>query len=493
MKHIAFSALLSLACLSQSYSEEIDHSSTTAAPVLSEADMDALEVDPSELEKELLALEQELLNDNDEAIETQILSDPVAEWQDPSVQQAELPSMQLETEPSVSSQQAVSSATQEETSAIQEVFIEEQPEQAILEDISSNVTEADLQENETMLSEQLPAEQTAVQEELELDLSEESALASPVLENNSPSSDQTTHPDFEQTQQLVPALVPIHSDTEFSDHDSPTIAPISTANESEESMLLLNEEEEADLEKTEETAPSGIEEETSAILFTNDAAGSEEPLIPAISTQPKGQIEISLQQVYAGSPFIYSFLLAMSFASIAIWFYSMIRMKSQASISETFYRNLRNKLMSNHFDDALSLCEENRSIFSRILSSGLAYRKYGIQTMLENMKAEGKRATISSWQRLGLLQDIAIIAPMLGLLGTVLGMFYAFYDLNRSFESIANLFDGLGISVGTTVAGIMVAIIAMILHSVAKFRLVKSLARIENEAVSLAHLMDEKN
>ena len=80
---------------------------------------------------------------------------------------------------------------------------------------------------------------------------------------------------------------------------------------------------------------------------------------------------------------------------------------------------------------------------------------------------------------------------MLGLLGTVLGMFYAFYDLNRSFESVANLFDGFGIAVGTTVAGIIVAILAMVLHSIAKFRLVQCLSRVESEATSLVRFFDE--
>jgi biopolymer transport protein ExbB len=112
--------------------------------------------------------------------------------------------------------------------------------------------------------------------------------------------------------------------------------------------------------------------------------------------------------------------------------------------------------------------------------------------MLETMKAEGKRATVGFWQRIALLNDIAVIAPMLGLLGTVVGMFYAFYDLNRSRESVSTLFDGLGISVGTTVAGLIVAIIAMMLHALAKYRLVRALAIIEDEAQSLAALMDPK-
>jgi biopolymer transport protein ExbB/TolQ len=75
---------------------------------------------------------------------------------------------------------------------------------------------------------------------------------------------------------------------------------------------------------------------------------------------------------------------------------------------------------------------------------------------------------------------------MLGLLGTVTGMFYAFYDLNRSMESLSTLFDGLGISVGTTVAGLIVAILAMLSYTFLKYRLIRSMTAVENEAMQLA-------
>ena len=110
--------------------------------------------------------------------------------------------------------------------------------------------------------------------------------------------------------------------------------------------------------------------------------------------------------------------------------------------------------------------------------------------MIESMKAEGKRSTIGFWQKLGLLNDIAIVAPMLGLLGTVLGMFYAFYDVNRSIESVTSLFDGLGVSVGTTVAGLIVAILALILHSSAKYRLIRLLSQVESDAHHTTSLID---
>lgn len=111
--------------------------------------------------------------------------------------------------------------------------------------------------------------------------------------------------------------------------------------------------------------------------------------------------------------------------------------------------------------------------------------------MLETMRAEGKRCTLPFWQRLGLLNDIAIIAPMLGLLGTVLGMFYAFYDMDRSMTSLSHLFDGLGVSVGTTLAGLCVAIISLALHAIAKYRLVSALCRVEAQAETLTQYLSD--
>jgi biopolymer transport protein ExbB len=203
-------------------------------------------------------------------------------------------------------------------------------------------------------------------------------------------------------------------------------------------------------------------------------------------------IVVDIQQAFAGSPIIYSLLLAMSVVAAGIWLYSILSLRYSARVSHSLIKNLRNKLNSNNFEEALSLCEEKNHLLCKMIVSGIHSRRHGLPVMIEAMKAEGKRSSITFWQKIGLLNDIAIIAPMLGLLGTVLGMFYAFYDVNRSIESISTLFDGLGISVGTTVAGLVVAILALIFHSTAKYRLVRALALVENEAQRVATLIDDR-
>lgn len=201
---------------------------------------------------------------------------------------------------------------------------------------------------------------------------------------------------------------------------------------------------------------------------------------------------VDVRKVFTSSPAIYSLLSVMSVASLAIWLYSLATFRSKEIMPETFRNELKTLLAAEQYETARQLCEMRPGLLSSLISAGLLTRNLGAQVMIDSMKSEGKRASTPFWQRLSLLNDITIVAPMLGLLGTVIGMFYAFYDVNRSIESINALFDGLGIAVGTTVAGLIVAILSMIFATTLKYRLVKTLSHVENEALAMSVLIQAK-
>ena len=198
---------------------------------------------------------------------------------------------------------------------------------------------------------------------------------------------------------------------------------------------------------------------------------------------------LDIKTVFSSAPIIYSLLAMMSIASMGIWLYCLLTFRAKDIMPEGFRQELRRLLAAEQYDKAFQLCERKENILSALLKTGLTTRAMGPQIMIDAMKSEGKRAATAFWQRLSLLNDIVIIAPMLGLLGTVIGMFYAFYDVNRSIESINALFDGLGIAVGTTVMGLIVAILAMMFHTTLKYRVVRTLSLVENEALNLSALI----
>ncbi len=198
-----------------------------------------------------------------------------------------------------------------------------------------------------------------------------------------------------------------------------------------------------------------------------------------------------LGKVFQASPVIYSILLALSIGALSLWAYSLLTLRLDDMMPREFTHSVRQLIAEKQFESALALCHENDNFCSSILASGIAARKHGPQVMLGVVQSEGRRRANSLWQRISLLNEVAVVAPMLGLLGTVLGLFFAFYDSGHSSESLAAIFDGLGVAVGTTVAGLIVAIMAMVCCTSLKFRVLRLLDTVENEALSLVNLVEE--
>lgn len=200
---------------------------------------------------------------------------------------------------------------------------------------------------------------------------------------------------------------------------------------------------------------------------------------------------LDLYQVYKASPLIYSILFCLSLFSFIIWLYTCLTVKNSTMIPVDFIQHTRGLLLAKKYDAALVSCQKANHFSGDVVASGLIARAHGHEVMIEAMQKEGKRCGVTLWQRISLINDVAVIAPMLGLLGTVLGLFYAFYDMNRSSETLSSIFDGLGIAVGTTVAGLIVAILAMVFYATLKFRIIRLLNALENETLALGNLIEK--
>ncbi|MFN0065574.1 MAG: MotA/TolQ/ExbB proton channel family protein [Chlamydiales bacterium] len=219
-------------------------------------------------------------------------------------------------------------------------------------------------------------------------------------------------------------------------------------------------------------------------LFIFGFLGLASPLLAEETTK------LDLLEVFRNSPIIYTVMIALSFFSFVIWLYSLLTLRITSMMPVSFLIQMRDQLKRQEYEKAYAQCQAENHYTASILGCALASRSHGHQVMVDAMQNEGKRCGVSLWQRISLLNDVAIIAPMLGLLGTVLGLFYAFYDVNRSADTLASIFDGLGIAVGTTVAGLIVAIFATIFYATLKFKIIRLLNTIENETLSLGNLIE---
>jgi biopolymer transport protein ExbB len=115
---------------------------------------------------------------------------------------------------------------------------------------------------------------------------------------------------------------------------------------------------------------------------------------------------------------------------------------------------------------ALKLCEENSSPIASIFAH--AVRKWGKPSVeVEQAIIDGGERQVSQLRKhLRVINAVATISPLLGLLGTVMGMMQCFYDIASSsaMGKAEQLAGGIGIALITTAGGLAVAIPALILY-----------------------------
>lgn len=99
--------------------------------------------------------------------------------------------------------------------------------------------------------------------------------------------------------------------------------------------------------------------------------------------------------------------------------------------------------------------------------------------------AEGSRIAERVFASVDWLADIAAIAPLVGLLGTVLGMFQAFGGIATDVAAGAKpvvLAQGVSQAIVTTIFGLVVAIPSLVLHAMFRRRAMKLIAKLEEKA-----------
>ena len=124
--------------------------------------------------------------------------------------------------------------------------------------------------------------------------------------------------------------------------------------------------------------------------------------------------------------------------------------------------------------------KNERGGLARVLADGLENRSAGMEQNREVLQASGKAAASRLERGLTLLEIVAVISPLLGLLGTVIGMVQVFDVISEIGAGHARALSG-GISQAliSTIAGLVVAIPALIAHSVYSRRVDKLLMGIE--------------
>jgi biopolymer transport protein ExbB len=152
---------------------------------------------------------------------------------------------------------------------------------------------------------------------------------------------------------------------------------------------------------------------------------------------------------------------------------------------------LRLTLEKKHFDEALSICENNPSPITNLMKVGIEHRNYD-ERVLKDAIMDAANMEVPKLERfLSALGTVAHVAPLLGLLGTVIGNIDAFGILGGS-ETAGNwreLAKGISEALISTAAGIIVSIPALIFYNYLVSKVNHIIIRLENKVNELVLLL----
>ena len=194
-----------------------------------------------------------------------------------------------------------------------------------------------------------------------------------------------------------------------------------------------------------------------------------------------------------GSIIIISVLFVMLFVALYIYFERLFAIKAASKIDKNFMNQIRDHVSNGKLEAAKLLCAQTDSPVASLTEKGIS--RIGkplddINTAIENA---GTLEVYKLEKNVSILATVAGAAPMIGFLGTVIGMILAFHQMASSGgqAEMGSLASGIYTAMTTTVAGLIVGIIAYIGYNHLVNRTDKVVHKMEANAVDFLDLLNE--
>lgn len=217
-------------------------------------------------------------------------------------------------------------------------------------------------------------------------------------------------------------------------------------------------------------------------------------VMAAVSPMAEAQ-SMNLRQIIEAGGWLMYVLGAMSVAGVALVVYFLLVLRREQVLPRRFIENVRSLIREGRVVEASHACRSDSSAVASILGAALDYvlrsNKPDAGLLREIVEGEGGRQATLIQNQTQYLLDIAVIAPMVGLLGTVMGMLTAFNTVALDLAKAKPMLLAQGVSQAliTTVAGLLVAIPAMMAYAYFRGRTSSLISDLEKNSADLLTLI----
>lgn len=158
-----------------------------------------------------------------------------------------------------------------------------------------------------------------------------------------------------------------------------------------------------------------------------------------------------------------------------------------------FMQRIKGYIHEGEIESAINLCRNTDTPFARLIEKGISRIGRPMNDVLVTIENTGNLEVAGLSRGLPWLATIAAGAPMIGFLGTVIGMVEAFYAIAQSGSSatIDSFASGIYAALVTTVAGLIVGIIALFAYNWLVARINKIMNLMEARTMDFMDLLNE--
>lgn len=223
-----------------------------------------------------------------------------------------------------------------------------------------------------------------------------------------------------------------------------------------------------------------------ATAMAQETAASDAP--------PQVVQELTLMMMIERGGAILWTIMGLGFLAFVLAIFLVFTVTARREVPPTLVKRARLQVQDGEFRGAYQMCLDRDELMAKVLAAGLKVAGHDRYVVQDAMESEGERGAAALWQRISYLNNIATLAPLLGLLGTVWGMMQAFSAIAFNDAQVKGLTMAYSVASAmiTTAAGLVLAIPAMAVYFFLRGRVIKIIAEVEAQASEFVEMITQE-
>jgi biopolymer transport protein ExbB len=182
----------------------------------------------------------------------------------------------------------------------------------------------------------------------------------------------------------------------------------------------------------------------------------------------------------------------LAFLGLIIFIERYLTIRKSSKDESNLMFQIKQNIHDGRLDSAISLCKNTKSPLARMLEKGLKRIGRPIKDIEGAIENTGKLEVAKLEKNIGILGIIAGIAPMLGFVGTIIGVITIFHDVSIKGEiEIGTISGGLYTKMITSATGLIIGIVAYVLYHILNMMVEKIILKMETDAIEFIDLLEE--